>query len=90
MNLITSTELRTKMPEVITTLLAGGTIDFIHRSRVIGEIKPVTRMGKSFNAERMKKIIDKLNFEPLTTKQIEQRYRSYLMKRYGKYLPRRK
>ena len=90
MNTITSTELRTKMPQVIATLLAGGTIDLIHRSKIVAEIKPKKYQGKPFtkeSLERLRVITKKLNFPKLTDRQIEARYRKHLMKKYGAGLP---
>ena len=40
MNLITTTELRTRTSELIKALLAGESVDLIHRSQILGEIKP--------------------------------------------------
>ena len=57
MNVITATEIRTKMPDVIATLLAGGSIDLVHRSRIVGEIRPKRTEEKVFNAKRFVKIV---------------------------------
>ena len=89
MNLITSTELRTRMPEVIATLLAGGKIDLIHRSRLVGQIKPQKYQAKPLTAKDIREIIarsKKLTLPKLTDKQIEARYRKHLKEKYGKGL----
>lgn len=86
MDMISSTDVRTKMPEVIATLLAGGSIDLVHRSKMIGEIKPKKYQRKIFtkeSLERLKTLTKKLNFPKLTDKQIEARYRKHLMEKYG-------
>lgn len=84
MNLITTTELRTRIPEVITMLLAGRSIELIHRSKVIGEIQPKMRIPKPFDPDRFIAAISKLNLPKLTDKQLENNYRKHMMKKYGK------
>lgn len=90
MNLITTTELRTKMPEVISMLLAGRSIDLIHRSKILGEITPKKYLNKPLNAKRLQDIVEKMNLPVLSQKEIDRRYRKYMMDRYGKYLSRHK
>ena len=41
MQVITTTELRTKAKELVKALNEGHSINLIHRSRVVGELKPV-------------------------------------------------
>lgn len=86
MNLITTTELRTQIPEVIMALLAGESIDLIHRSRLIGEIKPQKYQNKPLSDKDIIEIIarvKKLNLPMLTDKQLENNYRKHMMKKYG-------
>lgn len=90
MNTITATELRTKTPELIEALASGYTVDFIHRSRIIGEIKPKEETVKLFDAKKMSKLVDALNLSKLSDKEIERRYRKHIMEKYGKGLPRHK
>lgn len=47
MQYITTTELRTKTPELIETLSRGQSVILIHRSKVIGEFKPAKRATSS-------------------------------------------
>lgn len=84
MNLITTTELRTQIPEVIATLLAGRSVELIHRSKVIGEIKPKMRIPKPFDPDRFIAAVSKLNLPKLTDKQLENNYRKHMMNKYGK------
>lgn len=84
MHLITTTELRTKSKDLITALLAGQSVGLIHRSKIIAEVRPKKPRIKLFNAKRMKKIVEKLNFKPITDKEVEKRYRQHLMEKYGK------
>lgn len=87
MKYITTTQLRTETPELITMLMSGQNIDLIHRSQIIGEIRPKKVVKpKLFNAKRFAKIVEKLNFIPLTNDQIEKRYRSAMTKKHGKYI----
>ncbi len=50
MQYISTTELRTKTPELIKTLSQGQSVILIHRSKVIGEFKPVQKI-KPFNTK---------------------------------------
>lgn len=84
MQYITTTQLRTKSKELVKTLQEGRSVDLIHRSRLIGAIKPVQAKPKVFNAERFKKIVDKLNLPSTTYAQREKIYRDHLMRKYGK------
>jgi len=88
MNIITSTELRTKTPKVIKTLLNGGVIDIIHRSRIVGEIRPKKVGVKVFDAKKFLKITSKLNLPRLSDQELKQNYFQHLKKKYGKGLPR--
>lgn len=84
MQIITTTELRTKSKDLVKTLSEGRSVDLIHRSKVVGEIKPKIYDPKPFDAARFAKTIEKLNFPHLTVKQIESMYRSAMIKKHGK------
>ena len=84
--MITSTELRTKVPEVIATLMSGGRIDLIHRSKVVGAITPKTSRIKTISARELQKKIDALNLPKLTNKEIDRRYHAAMMKKHGQSL----
>lgn len=86
MDMITTTELRTKTPELIATLMAGGSLELLHRSKVIGEIKPKMRIPKPFNPDRFIAAASKLNLPKLTDKQLARNYRKHMMEKYGKNL----
>lgn len=86
MNYITTTQLRTKTPELINTLLSGGSVNLIHRSQIVGEIVPKKSEPKIFDAARFEKIVKKLNFKPLTRQEAENNYRNHIMKKYGQGL----
>lgn len=87
MQYITTTELRTKSKKLVEILRSGESVDLVHRSRVVGEIRPKIYDPKPFNAAKFLKIVKKLNFPPLTPKQIEVRYRKAMMKKHGQNLP---
>jgi len=86
MNLITSTELRTKVPLLLDLLSRGETVDLVHRSKVIGEIKPKMRIPKPFDPDRFIAAVSKLNLPKLSNKQLENNYRKHMMNKYGKGL----
>lgn len=84
MNYITTTQLRTETPELILALTNGQSVDLIHRSQVIGEVRPKkVAKTKLFNSQRMMKIVESMNLKPMTIKQAEKNYRNYMFKRHG-------
>lgn len=88
MQVITTTQLRTKSKELVKTLEEGHSVDLIHRSKVVGEIKPKIYDPKPFNPDRVAAIAKKLNLPKLSYKERERIYRAHLMKKYGKGLSR--
>ena len=90
MNYLTTTQLRTKSSALINMLLAGESVELIHRSKIVGEINPKRSAPKIFNAKRVEKLAKKLNLEPLSYAQREKRYRVYMAKRHGQNISRHK
>lgn len=86
MQYITTTQLRTQSKKLVKTLQEGRSVDLVHRSKVVGEIKPKIYDPKPFNAKRFLKIVEKLNLPKLTPRQIEARYRKAMMKKHGQSL----
>lgn len=86
MQYITTTELRTKSKKLIEILREGRSVDLVHRSKVVGEIKPKIYESKPFDAKSFKRFIDKLNLPKTTYAEREKRYRAHLMKKYGQGL----
>lgn len=84
MQIITTTQLRTKTKELVKVLQEGRSIDLIHRSKIVGEIRPKIYDPKPFDAHKFAKIVKKLNFPSLTSKQIEARYKAAMIKKHGK------
>ncbi len=86
MQYITTTQLRTKSKKLVQLLQEGHSVDLIHRSKVVGEIKPKIYDPKPFNPDEFLKIVRKLNLLRLTPRQIETRYRKAMMKKHGQNL----
>jgi len=88
MNFISTTDLRTKSSEIVSTLKSGESLYLVHRSKVVGEIKPAVdkTKPKRFNAKKFLKLVKKLNFPPLSDKELERNYREHIEKKYGKGL----
>ena len=89
MNLITTTELRTKTTNLIESILSGEEVDLVHRSKIVATIKPKRDEPKPLNEQDIKEIINlarSLNLPKLSDKQIETRYRKHIMEKYGKGL----
>lgn len=88
MQTITTTELRTKSKELVEVLREGLSVDLIHKSRIIGKIKPsydpkpLTEEG----IRRIQQAANKLNLPKLSYKERERRYRKHLLEKYGKDL----
>lgn len=84
--MITTTELRTKTSQLVDTLKRGSEVILIHRSKVIGKIKPKKEEVKRFDAAKFKKIIKKMDLPYLSDKEISKRYRKAMLKKHGKSL----
>ena len=84
MDIITTTDLRSKTPQLVDTLKNGGEVILVHRSKIIGKIKPAKEETIKFNAEKFKKLAVELNLPKLSDREIRKRYSEYLTKRYGK------
>jgi antitoxin (DNA-binding transcriptional repressor) of toxin-antitoxin stability system len=87
MNYITTTQLRTQSSDLIANLMAGKSIQLIHRSKIVATISPtINKQPKKFNAERFGKLLDELNLPKTTHAQREKIYRKHLMDKYGQGL----
>lgn len=84
MDYITTTQLRTKTKQLVNSLKNGNSVDLVHRSKVVGEIKPKMYDPKPFDPEKFLKIVEKLNLPKLTRRQREERYRKAMMEKHGK------
>ena len=88
MDYITTTDLRTKSSQLVNLLKSGGSIALVHRSELIGEIKPKkkTKILKKFDISQLQKIAASLNLPKTSYKERERIYRKHLMEKYGKGL----
>ena len=89
MQIITTTELRTKSKELINTLLSGRSVSLIHRSKIIAEFKPKKASPKVFSvkdAEEIIKIAEKMGLPKLSDEEMDKKYREAIMKKHGKGL----
>ena len=92
MNTITAAELRTKTPELVEALRDGYSVNFIHRSTLVGEITPAKKPAKVMSKKDIEELMEmagSLNLPKLSDKEIDRRYRKHIMQKYGKGLPRR-
>ncbi len=86
MNYLTTTQLRTRSSDLVDMLLAGESVELVHRSQIIGEIKPKKSSPKVMTAKDIKELIGlarKMNLPKISYKERERRYKKHLMERYG-------
>ena len=84
MNYITTTDLRTKSGELIEALLLGKEVELLHRSKKLGKIKLIKgKPLKIFDANKVAKIVKKMNLPKLSVSEREKRYREAMMKKHG-------
>lgn len=88
MHMITTTELRTKTTQLVKALALGEEVSLIHRSRVIGRVRPEQepKVLTQEDIEELQKLAKQMNLPKLSDAERERRYRKHLMEKYGKYL----
>ena len=89
MQVITTTELRTKSKELVKVLQEGRSVDLIHRSKIIGTIKPDKEEPKIMtkdSIERLKELAKQMNLPKTSYAEREKNYRNHMMKKYGKHI----
>lgn len=87
MQYITTTELRTMSKKLVEALREGHSIDLIHRSKVVGEIKPKIYDPKPFDPDAFEKFLDNMRPNKLVPKKDREKiYRKHLEEKYGKSL----
>ena len=84
MEYITTTQLRTNSSQLVKSLKRGGTVSLIHRSKVIGAIKPaqasfvtitdIADFRKALHAAKLRKLIPKSQREKIYRKRLEEKY----------------
>ncbi len=90
MQTITTTQLRTNTKSLTTALLEGKTIKLIHRSKIIGNIKPVShkkptkKLSFSQSIKKAQKAFTQTNISlPKDNKGLMQVYADRLKEKYG-------
>ena len=83
MNYITTTQLRTQTSAFVEALLAGKSIDLIHRSKNLGTLTLELSSPKKTNHQRLENNIELLKLPYLTPAQIKNNYHDYMTKKYG-------
>ncbi len=86
MEYITTTNLRTQSSDLINTLKKGGSVSLIHRSQVVGVIKPKKEskaLTKS-DIDKLRQLAKTLNLPKISYTERDRRYRMQLMEKYGK------
>ncbi|KKQ35074.1 MAG: hypothetical protein US51_C0017G0006 [Microgenomates group bacterium GW2011_GWA2_37_6] len=89
MDYITTTQLRTKSSELVRTLREGRSVDLVHRSKVVGTIKPDKEEPKIMtkdSIERLKELAKQMSLPKTSYAQREKNYRNHMMKKYGKHI----
>jgi len=87
MNYISTTGLRTQSSELVDALLAGKTVDLIHRSKLIGRVVPIEKNEKS-KKSFYELILSLPKTKKTTIKEREKIYKTQIMKKYGKSISR--
>lgn len=88
MEYITTTQLRTKSSQLVDALKKGDKVSLLHRSQIIGVIKPA-QLAESppINVEEFRKFLKGIKPKKLIPRsQREKVYRAHLEKKYGKNL----
>jgi len=86
MDTITTTNLRTQSSQLIDTLKKGGVVSLIHRSKVVGLIKP-QREAKILTKAAIKQIkatAQNLSLPKLSYEERGKLYRKHILNKYGK------
>lgn len=82
---ITTTQLREHTSKVVSRLISGEDVTLVHRSKIIGTIKPLASFSKPIeNLEEFKKVLIAVKPKQLNSFQNRKKiYHEHLKKRYG-------
>lgn len=88
MDYITTTNLRTQSTELVNTLKRGGIVSLIHRSKVVGVIKPKKELKimTKKDIDQLKDLALNLELPKLSYEERDNKYRENLIIKYGKDL----
>ena len=85
MNYITTTQLRTNTTDLVDALMAGHSVQLIHRSQVLGVISPPeSKPAQPFDAKKYLEETKGMVTKKYTQTQRDKNYRDYIMGKYGK------
>lgn len=86
MDYITTTDLRTKSSQLINSLEKGTAVPLVHRSQIVGIIKPQKKLKRLSEADitELKKLADKASFPAKTYDERQKIYQKHLKEKYGK------
>lgn len=85
MDYITTTNLRTESSKLIEDLKKGRSVSLIHRSKIVGVIKPASLTAGSIDAAELRKFLTGVKPKKLVPQQQrEKAYRRNLLEKYGK------
>lgn len=86
MDSITTTNLRTQSSNLVDTLKKGGVVSLIHRSKIIGVIKPKKepKVLTKTDINKLKELAKELNLPKISYEEREKRYKKHLIGKYGK------
>ena len=73
---------------LVNRLSKGQTVSLVHRSKIIGEIKPKRQAKPLTNVDikQLRKLANELNLPKTSYIERERRYRKHLMIKYGQGL----
>lgn len=85
MDYITTNNLRTQSSKLIDILKKSGTISLVHRSKIVGVIKPIVSTAGPIDINDLRKFLSKVKLKKLVPRsQREKVYRKTLVEKYGK------
>lgn len=88
MDYVTTTDLRTQTPHLITALKQGLSVFLMHRSQIIGTISPAKSEKPAMTAEMVSEMYANLpKISSISSEERDRIYREHLMEKYGKDLP---
>lgn len=74
--------------DLIAALAAGDKVDLIHRSKIVGEIKPKIADPKPFDPDEFLKIMAQSKLKNYTSIQLKRNYHEHMVKKYGQGISR--
>lgn len=84
MQYLTTTDLRTKSSKLVALLKRNSTITLIHRSKIVGVVKPAEITYKPLDVKKFKQLLKNSRPKKLIPRnQREEVYRKYLKQKYG-------